>query len=72
MNLEKNNKLIAITFSKELASEEYIEKLKCAGTKLFVHTVNSIFEKEQFEKIGVDGIYSDYIPSQIESENNTI
>ena len=39
----------------------YVSALKRAGTKLMVHTVNSVSEAERMYNMGIDGIYSDYL-----------
>ena len=59
------NKLLGITFSSELATDDYIKELKKAGVKLFTHTVNSKSEMERLKEMGIDGIYSDYIPTKL-------
>ena len=59
------NKLLGITFSSELATDDYIKELKKAGVKLSTHTVNSKSEMERLKEMGIDGIYSDYIPTKL-------
>ena len=57
----QSHKLYAIVFSTELAKSNYVNALKRAGTKLMVHTVNSVSEAERMYNMGIDGISSDYL-----------
>ena len=43
----------------ELADPELIRKIKGAGKKVFVWTVNDAAEMQRFAEYGVDGIISD-------------
>ncbi len=61
----KSHKLYAIVFSTELAVPNYVNALKSAGTKLMVHTVNSVSEAERMYSMGIDGIYSDYLKENL-------
>lgn len=61
----QSHRLYAIVFSTELATPNYVKALKGAGTKLMTHTVNSVSEAERLYKMGIDGIYSDYLKENL-------
>ncbi|MDD3570077.1 MAG: glycerophosphodiester phosphodiesterase family protein [Lachnospiraceae bacterium] len=59
VSFAKNHDLVAITFSSELATNNYVSALKQSGTRLFVHTVNDKSDTERFKSMGIYGVYSD-------------
>lgn len=61
----QNHDLAAIVFPDELATDDYVSKLKKSGTRLLVHTVNDVTELERLKNIGVDGVYSDYFKENL-------
>lgn len=68
----KKHDLAAIVFPDELATSDYVAKLKKSGTKLLVHTVNDEAELERLKSIGVDGIYSDVFKENLKKpDKNT-
>lgn len=56
----KNN-IKVVTLPKKYATYENCKKLKAKGIQVYSHTINSLKEWIELRKIGVDGIYTDYI-----------
>lgn len=61
VSFAKSHKLVAITFSKELATNSYVSALKKSGIHLFTHTVNSKAEIQRYKAMGIYGVYSDVL-----------
>lgn len=56
------NPLFAITMPKEIAaSTNLVHRLKANNVSVYVHTVNSMDEFYLFQKLGVSGVYTDFL-----------
>lgn len=61
IDFAKENSLLALTFSYELASENYISRLKESNVLLLIHTISTKEEQSMYRSLGVDGFYTDYV-----------
>lgn len=61
VNFAKSHDIVAIAFSSELATSNYVGALKQSGTRLFAHTVNDKAETERLKGMGIYGVYSDVL-----------
>ena len=52
---------------RQFLDKEYIGKLKSAGLKVFVWTINDAARADFYESIGIDGIITDKVPSLSDS-----
>lgn len=53
---------VDITMPVHLATKDFISKLKKAGARVYVHTVNEEDEIRELHRMGVDGFYTDFVP----------
>lgn len=51
------------------ATKSFVKKLKKAGARVYVHTVNEEDEIRELSRMGVDGFYTDFVS---EDDLNTI
>lgn len=52
---------VEITMPVSRASKSFVQKLKRAGARVYVHTVNDEQEISQLSRMGVDGFYTDFV-----------
>lgn len=57
----KNKRISAVAIPIEELNLQYIEGLNQNNIKVYVHTVNTVREKDNYKNMGVWGIYSDYL-----------
>ncbi|WP_438493134.1 phosphatidylinositol-specific phospholipase C/glycerophosphodiester phosphodiesterase family protein [Paenibacillus sp. IHBB 3054] len=50
-----------ITMSDDRATKSFVQKLKRAGARVYVHTINDEKEIVQLSRLGVDGFYTDFV-----------
>ncbi len=59
----KSHPLAGFTFPAELCElEGFLDGMKKSGVLLYVHTVNGEAEMKRYFDLGIDGIYTDYLP----------
>ncbi|MFC3750501.1 phosphatidylinositol-specific phospholipase C/glycerophosphodiester phosphodiesterase family protein [Paenibacillus sp. GCM10012306] len=56
----QNNK-VDITMPASRASRDFVQKLKKAGARVYVHTVNEEDQIVKLSRMGVDGFYTDFV-----------
>ena len=57
----RDHELLGYTFADVLCQREgYVEEMKRTGVPLYIHTVNDPQLQEEFFKMGISGIYTDY------------
>ncbi|MNW05100.1 cytoplasmic glycerophosphodiester phosphodiesterase [compost metagenome] len=47
--------------SNDRATRSFVQKLKRAGARVYVHTINDEKEIVQLSRLGVDGFYTDFV-----------
>lgn len=52
---------VNITMPSDRASKSFVRKLKKAGARVYVHTVNEEDEIVKLNRMGVDGFYTDFV-----------
>lgn len=50
-----------ITMPDDRATKSFVQKLKRAGARVYVHTINDEKEIVQLSRLGVDGFYTDFV-----------
>lgn len=60
---------VDITMPVSRATKSFVKKLKKAGARVYVHTVNEEDEIRELSRMGVDGFYTDFVS---EDDLNTI
>lgn len=65
--VERTGVDITMPFSR--ATKSFVKKLKQAGARVYVHTVNEEDQIRELSRMGVDGFYTDFVP---EEQLNTI
>ena len=53
---------VDITMPVSRATKSFVKKLKKAGARVYVHTVNEEDEIRELHRMGVDGFYTDFVP----------
>ncbi|WP_339318653.1 phosphatidylinositol-specific phospholipase C/glycerophosphodiester phosphodiesterase family protein [Paenibacillus sp. FSL R10-2734] len=53
---------VDITMPASRATKDFVKKLKKAGARVYVHTVNEEDEIRKLYRMGVDGFYTDFVP----------
>ena len=53
---------VDITMPTERATKSFVHKLKKAGARVYVHTVNDEQEIVELSRLGVNGFYTDFVP----------
>ncbi len=53
---------VDITMPVSRATKSFVKKLKKAGARVYVHTVNDEDEIRELHRMGVDGFYTDFVP----------
>ena len=65
------NGLSGLTFPVSLATEQYISAIRQFGIPVLTHTVNGSKTQDIFFSMGIDGIYTDYAPSDPSAPEET-
>lgn len=60
----ENNELFAVTMPVGRTKTDLLKRIKDNGTYVYAHTVNSLDEADELEKLGVSGFYSDLLESK--------
>lgn len=55
---------VDITMPVGRATKSFVKKLKKAGARVYVHTVNEEAEIRELARMGVDGFYTDFVPEE--------
>lgn len=55
---------VDITMPTSRASKSFVQKLKKAGARIYVHTVNDDKEIVELSRMGVDGFYTDFVSEE--------
>lgn len=55
---------VDITMPVSRATKGFVKKLKKAGARVDVHTVNEEDEIQELSRMGVDGFYTDFVPEE--------
>ncbi|GGG00980.1 hypothetical protein GCM10010912_52290 [Paenibacillus albidus] len=55
---------VDITMPVGRATKGFVQRLKAAGARVYVHTVNDEDEIRKLSTLGVDGFYTDFVPEQ--------
>lgn len=55
---------VDITMPVGRATKSFVKKLKKAGARVYVHTVNEEDEIRELARMGVDGFYTDFVPEE--------
>lgn len=66
-----SNGLAGLTFPVSLAEEAYIASMRKYGIPVLTHTVNGTETQAAFFAMGIDGIYTDYAPSDPSAPEET-
>ena len=66
-----SNGLAGLTFPVSLAEEAYIASVRKYGIPVLTHTVNGTETQAAFFAMGIDGIYTDYAPSDPSAPEET-
>lgn len=55
---------VDITMPVSRATKSLVKKLKKAGARIYVHTVNEEDEIRELARMGIDGFYTDFVPEE--------
>jgi glycerophosphoryl diester phosphodiesterase len=55
---------VDITMPASRATKSFVKKLKKAGARVYVHTVNEEDEIRELSRMGVHGFYTDFVPEE--------
>ncbi len=59
--VKKTPKIKAVTMPESRVSAAFVAKLSKLGVRTYTHTVNDPSEYEKYRKLGIDGVYTDFL-----------
>lgn len=64
--VKKTPKIKAVTMPTSRVNAAFVSKLSILGVRTYTHTVNGMSEFEDYRKLGIDGVYTDFLsPDEI-------
>ena len=61
---QASEKLIAFTYAADADNSESIAEIAEIGLPVYIHTINTVEERDFWRGIGVYGFYADYVPTE--------